>query len=45
VDEATQDVVSATPVASPGADRAAYADAHATYRQLYPALAPTFHRL
>ena len=45
VDEATAAVVTATPSASPGANRAAYADAHATYRELYPALAPTFHRL
>jgi xylulokinase len=45
VDEATHAVVIATPMASPGSNGAAYADAHATYRELYPALAPTFHRL
>jgi xylulokinase len=37
--------VRATPVASPGPDAAAYASAHATYRELYRVLAPTFHRL
>jgi xylulokinase len=36
--------VQATPVASPGPDVAAYAELHAAYRGLYPALAPTFHR-
>ena len=36
--------VTATPSASPGPDSAAYAEAHAAYRDLYPALAPTFHR-
>jgi xylulokinase len=36
-------LVHATPVASPGPDRAAYAAAHARYRDLYPALAPVFH--
>jgi xylulokinase len=38
-------VVRTTPVAEPGADAEAYAAAHATYRELYPALAPTFRRL
>ncbi len=37
--------VSVTPVASPGADATRYAEAHERYRELYPALAPTFHRL
>jgi xylulokinase len=36
--------VETTPVASPGPDAAAYAEVHAAYRDLYPALAPTFHR-
>jgi xylulokinase len=36
-------LVRATPVASPGPDRAAYTAAHARYRDLYPALAPVFH--
>jgi xylulokinase len=44
VDEAVEAVVRATPVASPGPDAARYRDAHATYRQLYPALRPFFHR-
>jgi len=30
------------PVAVPGPDVARYAEAHARYRGLYPALAPTF---
>ena len=34
-----------TPVAEPGPDAAAYAERHAVYRELYPALAPTFPRL
>ena len=37
--------VRATAAASPGPDAAAYADAMDRYRELYPALAPTFHRL
>ena len=37
--------VSVTPVASPGADATRYAEAHERYRELYPALAPTFPRL
>ncbi|MBI3746755.1 MAG: xylulokinase [Chloroflexi bacterium] len=37
-------LVRTTPAASPGPDRAAYAAAHAAYRELYPALAPVFHR-
>ena len=44
VGEATTALAIATPAASPGPDRAAYAEAHARYRGLYPALAPTFHR-
>jgi xylulokinase len=36
--------VRVSPAASPGPDSARYAEAHATYRELYPALAPTFHR-
>ncbi|HET9613357.1 MAG TPA: xylulokinase [Candidatus Limnocylindrales bacterium] len=35
--------VSTTVVASPGPDRDRYRDRHAAYRDLYPALAPTFH--
>jgi xylulokinase len=35
--------VETTPVASPGAAVTRYAELHAEYRKLYPALAPTFH--
>ena len=38
-------VVRVTPVAEPGPDASAYAERHAVYRDLYPALAPTFRRL
>jgi xylulokinase len=46
VDGATAAFVTATTVAAPGSAAAvdAYVDAHAAYRWLYPALAPTFHR-
>jgi xylulokinase len=44
VDAAVAAVVRTTLVAAPGSDAARYADAHATYRGLYPALAPTFRR-
>jgi xylulokinase len=44
VEAATEETVRATPVASPGPDAERYAAAHAAYRALYPALAPTFHR-
>jgi xylulokinase len=44
VEAATDAVVAVTPVAAPGSHAARYAEAHATYRELYPALAPTFHR-
>ena len=33
-----------TPAAAPGPDVPRYAEAHARYRSLYPALAPVFHR-
>ena len=45
VDAAVAAVVHASPVATPGRAAAASAAAHATYRELYPALAPSFHRL
>ncbi len=45
VEEAAGASVRATPVAAPGPDAAGYAEAHATYRSLYPALAPMFHSL
>jgi xylulokinase len=44
VQAATDAWVATTVVASPGPDAAAYRDRHATYRELYPALAATFHR-
>jgi xylulokinase len=45
VEGAVDAVVRVTPVAEPGLDAAAYAERHAVYRDLYPALAPTFPRL
>jgi xylulokinase len=45
VDAAASELVTARAVASPGPDAAVYAEAHAIYRSLYPALAPAFHRL
>jgi xylulokinase len=45
VEAAAASLVSATPVAAPGSDTARYGEAHALYRDLYPALAPTFHRI
>lgn len=45
VDAAAAACVSVTPVAAPGPDTARYREVHARYRELYPALAPTFHRL
>jgi xylulokinase len=45
VPEATAALVTATPSASPGQDRGVLGEAHARYRALYPALAPTFHAL
>ena len=44
VEAATTALVRVTPVAAPGAGAAAYRDAHARFRALYPALAPTFER-
>jgi xylulokinase len=44
VDEASVAFVRVSPAASPGPDAPLYADAHAAYRELYPALAPTFRR-
>ena len=44
VTEATAACVRATPVAAPGPDEGAYGAWHAEYRELYPALAPLFHR-
>ena len=44
VESATGALVRATPSAEPGPDVARYREAHALYRDLYPALAPTFQR-
>jgi xylulokinase len=43
VRSATDRTVRASPVAEPGPDASAYAEAISAYRALYPALAPTFH--
>jgi xylulokinase len=45
VEAATDAWVHATPAATPGDDAGPYAEAHALYRELYPALAPAFHRM
>jgi xylulokinase len=37
-------LVRTVPAAAPGPERGMYAAAHAAYRDLYPALAPGFHR-
>ncbi len=44
VEAASGALVSATPVAAPGPETRRYAELHAIYRELYPALAPAFHR-
>ena len=44
VDDAVAAFVRSTPIASPGPEATAYRDAHVVYRDLYPALAPHFHR-
>jgi xylulokinase len=44
VDAAAGSLVTAIPVASPGPNAPRYRDAHAAYRELYPALAAFFHR-
>ena len=43
VGAATAAWVTTTTAATPGVDRPTYRARHAAYRQLYPALAPTFH--
>ena len=45
VDDACADLVTATAAAAPGRDERRYAEAHAVHRELYPALAPSFHRM
>jgi xylulokinase len=44
VEDAADAFVRVSPAASPGPDADRYAEVHAAYRELYPALAPTFHR-
>jgi xylulokinase len=44
VPTAAASIVRVSPVARPLSAGSAYADAHAAYRELYPALAPIFHR-
>ena len=43
VDDAVPAVVRAEPSAETGPEVARYAEIHARYRELYPALAPVFH--
>ncbi len=45
VDAACEALVTATTAAAPGSGVPAYAAIHAIYRDLYPALAPSFRRL
>jgi xylulokinase len=45
VEAACSALVRSVPVATPGPDVARYSDAHAVYRDLYPALTATFRRL
>jgi xylulokinase len=45
VEEAGDAWIRAMPAAAPGDDADRYAEAHAQYRELYPALAPAFHRM
>ncbi len=45
VETAAARLVAATPAAAPGPDAPRYAEVHAVYRELYPALAPTFRRM
>jgi xylulokinase len=44
VDDAVAAIVRAEPAAEPGPEVTRYAELHARYRELYPALAPVFHR-
>jgi xylulokinase len=44
VEAAVAALVRATPAAAPGPEVARYREAHAAYRELYPALRPFFHR-
>jgi xylulokinase len=44
VDRAVTKIVRTSPSASPGPDAARYREAHAAYRELYPALSGFYHR-
>ena len=44
VEDACISWVKASRAATPGQDTSAYAEGHKVYRELYPALAPVFHR-
>ena len=44
VESASSALVIPSPAAQPGRDRGRYREAHAAYRDLYPALVPIFHR-
>jgi xylulokinase len=45
VEDACRDLVKLDDVIDPSPDTDFYEDAYARYRELYPALAPTFHSL
>jgi xylulokinase len=45
VEAACAEVVEVSPSASPSEERPGYADRHRQYRDLYPALSPTFNQL
>jgi xylulokinase len=45
VSSACDSLFVASPVAEPSSSVPAYEEAYARYRELYPALAPTFHQL
>ena len=45
VDAATEQLIAVEPVASPGPDVETYRHAHGAYRDLYPALKPTFDHM
>ncbi len=45
IEEAVDRSVEVVPAAEPGQDAALYAERHAIYRRLYPALSPTFNAL
>ena len=45
IEEACRDLVNLDDVIDPSPETDSYGDAYARYRELYPALAPTFHSL